>query len=69
MELNKKNVLKSTARCGNMVTLVVIKPDLAVFMFGGEKTMILWRVSNMSAEGVSRELTDPVISQAKGQGG
>jgi len=67
---NKKNVLKSTARYGNMASLVVIKPNLAVFLrFGGEKTMILWRVSKMSAEGVSRELTDPVISQAKGQGG
>jgi len=43
---NKKNVLKSTARYGNMASLVVIKPNLAVFLrFGGEKTMILWRVS------------------------
>jgi hypothetical protein len=53
------------------MTLVVIKLGLYLFWnkTGGEKTMILWRVSTMSAEGVSRELTDPVISQAKGQGG
>ena len=61
---------KDTSR-GILMTLVVIKLGLYLFWnkTGGEKTMILWRVSTMSAEGVSRELTDPVISQAKGQGG
>lgn len=68
---NEKYVLKYTASHGIFKTLVVIKLGLQYFYTQdrGRKTMILWRVSKMSAEGVSRELTDPVISQAKGQGG